>query len=230
MAYNVEIFQNQIHITGEGFEVGVNFVSNYTSFHLDKARIVCQSCVESLFYDLPKKIEAIYRKAERHEHVEGTEEVSWNLHQLEFKCFRGADVGKIVRKFAKVLRDIEPLVELAEIIFKQLQRKPLNATTSIKLYLPVPTIGDMRVEQWLKSRERAGLDIDPVTAEVACAYEQWVDPYRVYSEIPGRYGSWERTWFACSPGSDVWVVFDDLPRATRDALETRIREEQSRQK
>jgi hypothetical protein len=76
----------------------------------------------------------------------------------------------------------------------------------------------MTVEQWLAIRKEAGLKIDPETAEVDWIYALTMDPYGVCPDFPDEYKQVGREYFARSPGSDVWVHFDDLPDATRDAL------------
>jgi hypothetical protein len=74
------------------------------------------------------------------------------------------------------------------------------------------------VERWLEIRKEAGLKIDPETAEVEWWYAQTLDPYGVHPELPEEYRQVGREYFARSPGSDIWVEFGDLPKATRDAL------------
>jgi hypothetical protein len=76
----------------------------------------------------------------------------------------------------------------------------------------------MTVEQWLAIRKEAGLQIDPDTAEVEWSYALTLDPYGVHPELPEEYQQVGREYFARSPGSDLWVSFDDLPDATRKAL------------
>ena len=71
---------------------------------------------------------------------------------------------------------------------------------------------------WLASRKEAGLKIDPETAEVEWTYTQTLDPYGVYPELPEEYRQVGREYFARSPGSDVWVLFGDLPDAIESAL------------
>jgi hypothetical protein len=72
------------------------------------------------------------------------------------------------------------------------------------------------LEEWLAIRKEAGLKIDPETAEVFWSYEVLGDPYGLYPDREnlgvGRHS------FACSPGSDIWVWFGDLPEATEKAL------------
>jgi hypothetical protein len=75
----------------------------------------------------------------------------------------------------------------------------------------------MTVEQWLATRKKAGLKIDPETAEVYWKYSQVLDPYGVHS-LPEEYQVIGREYFARSPGSDIWVSFHDLPEATRTVL------------
>jgi hypothetical protein len=79
-------------------------------------------------------------------------------------------------------------------------------------------MNDEEREQWLKIRKEAGLHIDPATAEVFWTYAQTLDPYGVYPEVEECVG---REYFARAPGSDIWVLFDDIPRQTRDALWSR---------
>jgi hypothetical protein len=72
------------------------------------------------------------------------------------------------------------------------------------------------VERWLEIRKEAGLNIDPETAEVECWYISPDDPYGVCGKF--RRDGIGRGYFACSPGTDIWVWFSDLPEATSDAL------------
>jgi hypothetical protein len=74
------------------------------------------------------------------------------------------------------------------------------------------------VEQWLVSREEAGLTINPETAEVCWIYAQTLDPYGVYSDLPEDRQQVGREYFARSPGRDIWVSFRDLPDETHNAL------------
>jgi hypothetical protein len=77
---------------------------------------------------------------------------------------------------------------------------------------------DEEREQWLKIRKEAALHIDPATAEVTCFKCLILDPYGVGPELPEEYQQMGRTYFARAPGSDIWVVFDDLPSQTQDAF------------
>jgi hypothetical protein len=74
-------------------------------------------------------------------------------------------------------------------------------------------------ETWLAIRKEAGLKINPETAELLWTYTETLDPYGVYPDLPEEYRHhFGRAYFARAPGSDVWVLFDDLPEATQDAL------------
>ena len=77
---------------------------------------------------------------------------------------------------------------------------------------------EMNSEQWLARRKEAGVKINPETAEIDWSYAQTLDPYGVHPDLPEEYQQIGREYFACSPGSDIWVHFDDLPEETRDAL------------
>lgn len=78
--------------------------------------------------------------------------------------------------------------------------------------------GDLATEQWLQIRKDAGRTIDSETAEVMWVYAQTVDPYGVYPEPPDECWQVGRSYFARSPGSDIWVWFGDLPQETHDRL------------
>jgi hypothetical protein len=81
------------------------------------------------------------------------------------------------------------------------------------------------VKQWLAIRKEEAPKIDPATAEVACWYAQMIDPYGLLDpdSIDPQYWGWQREWFARRPGSDIWVLFDDLPEETWDALRSVMR-------
>ena len=79
-------------------------------------------------------------------------------------------------------------------------------------------ITDQEVRQFLAIREEAGQDIDPATAEVDWMYVQTMDPYGIDPDLPDELKQLGRDYFARSPGSDIWVWFGDLPKATRTAL------------
>jgi hypothetical protein len=76
----------------------------------------------------------------------------------------------------------------------------------------------MTIEEFLAIRKGAALKIDPETAEVLRDYGQVFDPYGIYPNLPHQWDCFGRTYFARSPNSEVWVSFDDLPKATREAL------------
>jgi hypothetical protein len=81
----------------------------------------------------------------------------------------------------------------------------------------------MDMKAWRKTRKEAGLLIDPESAEVDWVYAQTLDPYGIYPDLPEELQQIGREYFARSPGSDVWVCFDDLPDSTRKALWERHR-------
>ncbi|MBV8737636.1 MAG: hypothetical protein JO007_10330 [Alphaproteobacteria bacterium] len=86
---------------------------------------------------------------------------------------------------------------------------------------------DEERNQWLAARKEAGLKIDPATAEVDWSYEQTLDPYGIYPDLPEECRQTGREYFARAPGTDIWVWFGDLPDATLDALWERGREKAS---
>jgi hypothetical protein len=73
--------------------------------------------------------------------------------------------------------------------------------------------------QWhLAMRKQEGRKIDPRTAEVTVRYAQFFDPYGLCSDLPDELWYVGRMEFARAPGSETWVVYRDLPEATRNAL------------
>jgi hypothetical protein len=77
-------------------------------------------------------------------------------------------------------------------------------------------------EQWCAVRREEGLKIDAETAQVCCKYGSVLDPYGLY-DLTYEEDCIARNYFARTPGSDVWVEFDDLPDAVRYRLWARIR-------
>jgi hypothetical protein len=84
-------------------------------------------------------------------------------------------------------------------------------------------IDELERERWLAIRRETGLKIDPQTAEVDWTWAAIIDPYGVYPELAEKEGCVGRVYFARSPGSDIWVHFDDLPEETREALRNYVR-------
>jgi len=71
-------------------------------------------------------------------------------------------------------------------------------------------------KSFLQTREEAGLRIDLQTAEVMWTYARVGDPYGLF---PPTWDSCVgREYWARTPGSDIWVCFDDLPQAIMEAL------------
>ena len=81
------------------------------------------------------------------------------------------------------------------------------------------------LERWLAIRKEEALKIDPETADVDWQYAETSDPYGVLDEwdLPKEFHQVGRAYFARAPGSDIWVVFGDLPDETRDKLWQRQR-------
>ena len=47
---------------------------------------------------------------------------------------------------------------------------------------------------------------------------QTIDPYGVHPDLPEEYQQIGREYFARSPGSDVWVLFQDSPKGPPKSL------------
>ncbi len=83
-------------------------------------------------------------------------------------------------------------------------------------------VDELTIEQWLQVRKEEGRKIDLDIAEVTWSYEQTLDPYGVYPDLPEECQGIGREYFARSPGSDIWVTFDDLSDETRRRLWERL--------
>lgn len=75
-------------------------------------------------------------------------------------------------------------------------------------------------QEFLSARKQAGLKIGPATAEVDWEFVDMADPYGIRPDL--RAECVGRVYFACSPGDDIWVHSEDLPKATWDALRERL--------
>jgi hypothetical protein len=74
-------------------------------------------------------------------------------------------------------------------------------------------------ETYLRAlRKTVGRQIDPETAEVDWRYRQVLDPYGDGFDIPEEEQVVGREYFARVPNTDVWILFSDLPSATRKRL------------
>jgi hypothetical protein len=70
--------------------------------------------------------------------------------------------------------------------------------------------------------EAEALRIDPQTAELHWGWGETLDPYGVLG-VPEEFRQIQRVYFARNPESEIWVCFDDLPKATDEALWKRIK-------
>jgi hypothetical protein len=125
-----------------------------------------------------------------------------------------AQVRRFVHRVASILR-------LAEAIRDQLRHNPIMINTSMDVFVPVGEVEGTPRMEWLAKRKEAGRRLDPKTAQVSWEYVRQFDPYRIYSDLPGHAHDVSFEYFARSPGSDIWVHRDDLPKSTRRALESR---------
>ena len=80
-----------------------------------------------------------------------------------------------------------------------------------------PTV-KVRREHLRALRKAVGLHINPEIAEVTWTYGQTLDPYGDEPNVPDEYWQVGREYFARSPGSNVWINFSDLPKATETKL------------
>jgi hypothetical protein len=74
----------------------------------------------------------------------------------------------------------------------------------------------------MEERRAAGLLIDPSTAEIHWTDARTLDPYGDGLPLLPLEEQVGREYFACAPGSDIWVSARDLPDATGDAIRKRF--------
>jgi hypothetical protein len=79
------------------------------------------------------------------------------------------------------------------------------------------------LKEFRSIRKEAGQHIDPATAEVDWEYVDLTDPYGINPDLPKECQHVGRMYFACSPGTNIWVWFGDLPEATAKALRERVK-------
>ena len=234
MEFRVELFGhtvNMYEIDGHTERASLNFVADDARFYLGNTKIRTQWELRGLLDGgLEKDFKKLREKAQDLKGRNKRRGLNWKSCGLEFHFATGADIPKVVRKFCRFVQKIGPFLELAEIIFTQVERRPLRASTTFKLHAPLRKIDEIPLKKWQQIRERAALDIDPATAEVCCDYREWGDPYDIYQSIPEELSGQFQEWFARSPDSNVWVWFEDLPSTTRNALWKRIRKEDSKDK
>ena len=91
-------------------------------------------------------------------------------------------------------------------------------TETFKTTEQEPADHQMPINEWLAARKRAGLEIDPHTAEVKWCFGYVIDPYGVHADLKDEEGCIGRVYFARNPGSDIWVAYYDLPKETVGTL------------
>ena len=84
-------------------------------------------------------------------------------------------------------------------------------------------------QEWLAIQTAEGLKINPETAEVECYYEAEFEDGVYYPRLPEECRGIGREYFARAPGSDIWVSFQNLPKATRERLRAKLRRDYGRE-
>jgi hypothetical protein len=110
------------------------------------------------------------------------------------------------------------LEELPENILERLLAKRRASLYESFLDSPFNDDSSLTIRDWLEIRKQEGMRIDPETAEVDWSYAETFDPYGLGLELSDELRQVGREYFARNPGSDIWVVFQDLPEGTRNKL------------
>jgi len=131
-----------------------------------------------------------------------------------------SDPAKAAKQFARVFNEIHPLLELGRVTLEQMRRCPLTTSASVEVFVPKQEINGVSANHFLESRKEAALKINSATALIARTRGVYrMDPYGVYSNIPDLCKDVYNDYYACAPGSTIWVYSQDLPEETRRALE-----------
>lgn len=222
MEYCIKICGQVAYVSRKGFmHAKLAFPNKDALLCSRESHISVSDCRElpSFVASLPARVDAINRQIKCSKASKKIRSVKCRFAENYITVPPTADVRKIIKRFTALLVKIEPLIELAEVICTQIQRRPLKTNPTVKVFgCEEVTIDGMTVEQWLAVRQKAALKIDPETAEVDWTYAQTGDPYGVYGEVPVEVHQVGREYFARSPGSKVWVCFEDLPTAIERAL------------
>ena len=165
----------------------------------------------------------------------------------QIRATRVAELDELAKAIGALDTDIGPLVQGMPALFSyrsdierlgrekaalaELQKRagrngcPGSTTVIESLFPDIPvkkkTASEKaEIERWLAIRKEAGVKIDPETAEVDWDYGNDFDPYGVWDEweVPEEFEVVGRQRWARSPGSDIWVHFDDLPDAVREKI------------
>jgi hypothetical protein len=222
MEYCIKIIGHVAYVSRKGFmHAKLAFPNRDALLCTRKSHISVADCRElsSFVASLPGRLDALNRQIKRSRARYRDRPIECSFGENYISLPPAADAGKIIPRFAVLLAKIEPLIELAEVIWTQIQRKPLKTNPTVKFFGCEEVIIDgMPVKQWLAIRKKAALKIDPETAEVDWKYAQMDDPYGVYGEVPEECYQVGQEYFVRAPGSDVWVWSGDLPEATERAL------------
>ena len=138
----------------------------------------------------------------------------WESGKCTFTVYLNKDVEKTIWQLVILYKRIEPLLNFAEVICKQVDLRPIETAVNVQ----VGGYSDENVPEWLAIRKKAAAEINPETAKVSRIDAQTLDPYGVNRYLPSEFGAVGREYFARAPGSDVWVLFDDLSSDTATAL------------
>jgi hypothetical protein len=109
--------------------------------------------------------------------------------------------------FAKLLKYLKAMHKAA-------RTKPSKKTRSNDL----PRTVRVTTEYLNALRRAVGQLIDPETADVNWWHVEMIDPYGDHEYIPPHFQCTGRAHFARAPGTDVWIVSEDLPEATHKRL------------
>jgi hypothetical protein len=225
MKYVLKLWHSSAYVMRNEFIHGHSSGCVQASLAIHKnAHIASSSLKElaALLEDEPRLLKILNSHRGTKEH--GGHNTQWVIGPNRVTLPRKCNITDAIAKLRSLHVRIEPLLELGEIMCKQLDRRPLKTDVALNIS-GHREIDGLSPEQWLAKREEVGTKIDPNTAEVIASNEQALDPYGVHGDPPGCYQGFTPEWFVRAPGSDVWVWNGDLPKATQQALFKRLTKE-----
>src|SRR5579863_6393637 len=179
MRYVLKLWGSCAYVTKKRFVYAwLTFsVPKSMNLFIDGAEIIAPDLRELAWFvkDLPEQVDILKLRKNNKNKVGNPEPWCLGANKLSLLSHE-ANVEGIITQFTRLFGEIEPLLELAEVICEQTCRRPLQTDTSVR-FIGCGKINGMSIEEWLNVRKEAGAKIDPSTAEVRWIYAQTLDPY-----------------------------------------------------
>jgi hypothetical protein len=221
----------------EQAEIATRILQDNPAIFYDKVRLLAEigavhyresgmEAAEAYFADMSKKQDddlfanlVAYVRDESHEIKAGTNGEAWAKDAKEL----ASEDPAILDDQARLLAAVRGWSAQEEV-----DPEPENGWRVHNRRVNRNCISKTEYERRMKERCAAGLLIDPSTAEIDWDYAQTLDPYDDGLPLLPVHEQVGREYFACAPGSAIWVSVSDLPETTRAAIWKRLRTRRAR--